>query len=41
MEFSLLPDVPLLHIMSYLKFTDLTRFVCIRFQNLMVTQRRD
>ena len=27
MEFSLLPDDPLLHILSYLKFTDLTRFV--------------
>jgi len=33
MELSSLPDVPLLHILSYLRFTDLTRFVCIRWQN--------
>ena len=33
MEFSLLPDDPLLHILSYLRFTDLTRFVCVRRKN--------
>jgi len=35
MEFSLLPDDPLLHILSYLRFTDLTRFVSIHCQDLI------
>jgi len=35
MEFSLLPDDPLLHILSYLQFPDLTRFVAFAATKLI------